>query len=390
MWEHCDGKIKLDITKVSSDFKIVKDNGLILIHPEKMKFSYMGDEKKLRSIIVDENGFILSSAWPKFGNWGEFPNDTEILETALKNNETVYFSHKEDGSLCVRSVINGKVFLRTRGTLYGGEANEDGPSYGERFLSVAKNKYPKLLDPSWETDKSLLFEYVAPNNVVVIKYKEEDLIFLGCVYHDNLTIGRWNYVERLAKEHNLNLVRLHELPREPSELKEEIKMWRDEGVVVRCNEDQTFVKVKSAWYLANHRIKFSMTYDMIVQLLETLNIIGDGKENLFVEELQKLGYDWEIIESAKEFYNRYVKIYNEALKLVEEARDIFIEYQIKYANILFDCEASKRKHFATTVCNKFKSPILTILFNLYDDQEIKIQTLVKKYILTEGNLRSKK
>ena len=90
MWNYENGRTKLDLSSVRSEFKIVKDNGLNLIFPDKGSYvTYSEDEKKLRSIIVDDNGFVLSSAWPKFGNWGEFPNDTKILEDALKNNGVV-------------------------------------------------------------------------------------------------------------------------------------------------------------------------------------------------------------------------------------------------------------------------------------------------------------
>jgi len=380
MWSYENGRIKLDLSSVRSEFKIVKDNGLNLIFPDKGSYvTYSEDEKKLRSIIVDDNGFVLSSAWPKFGNWGEFPNDTKILEDALKNNGVVKFSHKEDGSLCIRSVINGKVILRTRGTMYGGEANEDGPSFGQRFLAVAEKKYPQILDPSWAIDKSLLFEFVAPSNTIVVKYKEEDLIFLGYVDHDYLSIGRWHFIKKLAQEKNLNLVRLHKLPRDPEALKEEIKMWRDEGVVVRCNADQTFVKVKSAWYLANHRMKSNMNYDMILELLESLEIVGGGKEEQFEKVLKECGYDWEIIESAKEFYTRYVAAYENAQNVLSVAKETYNKFVLDSKDMQWESEAVRRKEFAK-IAISLKNPYTHMAFNIYSNHEQKAQSLIKKLI----------
>ena len=53
------------------------------------------------------------------------------------------------------------------------------------------------------TDRSLLFEYVSPDNVIVIRYKEEDLVFLGYVLHKDLSIGEWEDVLKISKENNL-------------------------------------------------------------------------------------------------------------------------------------------------------------------------------------------
>jgi len=380
MWIYDKGRVKLDLSQVRSEFKMVKDGDLTLIFPDKGSYvSYSDEEKKLRSIIVDKDGFIVSSAWPKFGNWGEFPNDTKILELALKNSGTVRFSHKEDGSLCIRSVVNGKVIFRTRGTMYGGEANEDGPSFGQRFLSVAEKKYPQILNPSLAAEMSLLFEYVAPSNTIVVKYKEEDLVFLGYIHHNNLSIGRWHYVKKFAQENNLNLVRLHKLPRDPEALKEEIKMWRDEGVVVRCNGDQTFVKVKSAWYLANHRMKSNMRYDMILELLESLEIVGGGKEDQFEEVLKQCGYDWEIIEAAKEFYVKYVAAYENAQNVLRVARETYNKFILDCDGKQWDSEAVRRKEFAK-IAVSLKNPYTPMAFNVYSSHEQKIQSLIKKLI----------
>ena len=223
-----------------------------------------------------------------------------------------------------------------------GGASEDEQTFGEKFEIVAK-KYPKIFDVDWMTDRSLLFEYVAPNNVVVVRYKEEDLIFLGFVEHDTLEIGRWEEIVSIAKEANFNLVRLHNLPREPIQLLEEIKYWKDEGVVVRCCDDQVFVKVKSAYYLANHRMKYSITYEMINELLDSLGIVGGGQEERFKDELRKCEYDWEIIESALDFYNRYVKSYDYVQGILNEAKRLFEEWGFKNNVVLWNSESNKRK-----------------------------------------------
>jgi hypothetical protein len=378
MWSIQDGKKRLDITKIRSDFKVVSEDGLHLICPRKNMWDWEEEEKWLRSVVVDNDGFVVSCSWKKFGNYNEFKNDTDSLNNSLENNGTVRFSNKEDGSLCIRSVINGQVIMRTRGTLFGGVATQDQESFGDRFKKVAQEKYPVLLDPNFMVDRSLLFEYVAPSNVVVVRYKEDDLIFLGFVIHSDLRIGAWAELECLAKERNLNLVRLHNLPRNPLEILEEIKTWKEEGIVARCNNDQVLVKVKSAHYLANHRMKFSMNYPTMVEFIENS---GVKTEQQLVEELQKCDYDWEIIECAKEFYQAYIiacKIKDDSIK---KAQELYNEFEPKRFKGLD--EAAVRKQYAMIACAQ-KGVIRPMMFCLYDGRLNRLHDLSRKVILSEG------
>ncbi|MFA5048342.1 MAG: hypothetical protein WC516_04965 [Patescibacteria group bacterium] len=397
MWSIENGKMKLDISKVRSDFKIVSANGLHLVHPRKNLWEWEGDEKYLRSVVVDDDGFVVSCSWKKFGNYGEFRDETTALVQALRNGGTVHFSHKHDGSLCIRSVYNKNVIMRTRGTLFGGEDNDEQITYGERFRKVAQIKYPILLDPKFMTDRSLLFEYVAPSNLVVIRYKEEDLIFLGYIKHDDLRVGQWHEVEKIAKDFKFNLVELHDLPRDPHKLLEEIKIWKDEGIVARCDDDQVFVKVKSAYYLASHRMKFSMNYLTMVEFIEGGEI---QSESQLIDNLRSCDFDWEIIESAKEFYSRYTKAYQLKEAILTAAKNFFVVFEEKW-NVEtvepkkrnwqweMDTQRVRKKEFALLL-NKTdfdELPVFfvrTIAFALYDDRQEQIHNFCRKIILTEG------
>jgi len=374
MWSFTGFGARLDLSKVRSDFRQVSDSGLTFICPRKNMWDWSFEERFLRSIIVDQDGYVVSSGWPKFGNYGEFLDDTETLKKDLEDGAPVRFSHKEDGSLCIRSVINGQVILRTRGTLYGGERGEDGmESYKERFFRTAQ-KYPKILDSNWMTDRSLLFEYVAPGNLVVIRYKEEDLVFLGYVDH-SLHIGHWSEVEAVAKEGQLNLVRLHDLPRDPLELLEIIKTWKDEGVVARCDQDQVMVKVKSAHYLAQHRMKFSINYRFMVEFAE---LSGINSEADLIKELQACDYDYEIIETTLPFYHRYKRASVSVDNTIHEAHEVINNFSSDKTD-----EVGRRKELAMLI-SKLHGHIKPFVFALYDKKMSRVDALRRKTILTEG------
>lgn len=383
-----------------SEFKTVEEGGLTLVFPRKNKWDWTAEERWLRSVVVDSKGHIVSTGWPKFGNYGEFQADTQVLNKALAGGSPVRFTHKEDGSLCIRDVVAGRVMMRTRGTMFGGQRGEDGmPSFGERFAEVAVRKYPQLLDPKWfDVGISLLFEYVAPDNQVVVRYTEGDLILIGMLVHEPRKNGKaqrpfivpWGEMSEFAKSENLTLVELKELPTDPTGLLEEVKDWRTEGVVVRCpdphtsDEDQVLVKVKSAWYLANHRMKHSMNYQRILEFVETSGI---RNEQQLVDRLRASDFDFEIIESAKELYARYQAAELLADEWEAKARRLYEEFEADpMMQQLTELTHLRRKEFARIACEQ-EPVVKSMMFSMYDERDEDIQSMRRRVVATEGRLR---
>jgi len=393
MWSVKDGKITLDISKIRSDFRVVSQDGFHLVCPKKNLWDWEDDEKWLRSIVVDDDGFVVSCAWKKFGNYGEFESDTAVLNWALRHSKSVLFTHKEDGSLCVRSVMNNKVVMRTRGTLYGEYAEEGAESFADRFHKVAMAKYPALLNPAFFPDRSLLFEYVSPTNRIVINYKEDDLIFIGSVIHKDLRICTWPELEFMAMSFGFNLVKTHTLPTDPSEIIHAVNEWDDEGIVARCNfspsaygskgrivSDQVLVKIKSASYLAKHRMKFSMTYKFMVEFIELSTITNEAD---LISNLRKHDYDWETIDAAKELYARY----RAAADIVDDAIRIATDEHDKFSASDHTSDPIKRRKAYARVASNHDRLVRPIMFALYDGKTNKINGLRRKVILAEGKRR---
>lgn len=372
MWKIENDIAFLDLGKINSrDFKFVQSQGLTLVVPKKNKWDWKDEERWLRSVVVDINERVVSCGWPKFGNYGEFRNDSETLNAYLKTDKEVLFLMKEDGSLCIRSVVNGEVIFRTRGTLLGGDYDEEGNEpFGVRFRRVAENHYPMLLDPMWCDSYSLLFEYVSPDNKVVLNYDKEDLIFLGFVRHD-LTIGGWRETQDLAKCMDLNLVELCVLPKDPKRLLEVIKDWEDEGVVARCANSQVMVKVKSASYLAKHRMKNNMNYNFVV---EFIGLAGINNEEELVAALSKDDMDFETVSEGVKFYRKYQAALDKYEECLATARNL-------YESFSFDTTdpVEHRKQFAALAC-KQDGFVRTLMFALYSNKDFVLRTVQRKFI----------
>lgn len=284
------------------EFNVTTKDGLTLIVPRKTKWVWSLEDRPYRSVILDEEGRVVSTGWPKFGNLGEpgYEEDLAYLNRALASNGRVTAYTKEDGSLAIRSVINGQVVFRTRGSF-------DGGPFGPVMRKVAEQKYPALLDPGVHPYGSLLFEFVSPNPEfkVVLNYPEDDLIFLGAVGHSDLRVATDEEMEALASNHGLRLVETVDLPSDIDELLATVKEWeRKEGVVVRFDDGQRFLKVKSASYLALHRLKSNLNAKNVRALCTERDVkTHEDFEQLIYEQ----GGDFEMVTDARPMVDAYLQ-----------------------------------------------------------------------------------
>lgn len=389
MWYKKNGKICLDISKVNqNEFNINEENGLIFIRPKRNKWNWLDEEKKLRSIIIDLEGYVKSSGFFKFGNYGEFLNETKILDNALKDNGTVRFSRKEDGSLCVRSVIDRKIILRTRGTAQGQYArNEFGPTFYEQFLDVVREKYPKLLIPNFYPEYSLLFEYVSPKNRIILSYDYTDLIFVGGIKHSDLTLITWDEMLDITNEGNLNIVKLHTLPTNPKDLIEVIyKEWiGQEGIVARCNNDQTLVKIKSEDYLAKHRTQATMNYISASIIIRNEKITTSEEMEQYCQDND---FDWELGQAMLKYLEDYKKAVATANALIDKAKNIIKEFENKLLKEYGNKESIPdgkiwKKKFAMFIKEEQKH-IRSVCFSLVGGSDGKLESFINKVVENKG------
>ncbi len=159
-------EINRDEFQISKRF--LKEIGeVILITPSFEKHKWTPSELHLRSLLCTPDGKICSSGFQKFKNLGEDPEVDLLVKQSILEGKS-WFTSKMDGSLVIRSVINGKVHFRTRGSHTLGEGFI-GP-----IMKMVQERYPKLLDPNLDARYSILFEYTSPENKIVVDYAQED------------------------------------------------------------------------------------------------------------------------------------------------------------------------------------------------------------------------
>lgn len=205
--------------------------------------------RQCRGLVIDDDGFIVARAYPKFHNWQEHDADAQTVRgldplddlAALDLDAPVEVTDKLDGSLGVLVPLPGGGFtVATRGSFTSEQAKR-----GTWMFEEA------VADTGWKPDPALtyLFEIIYPENRVVVDYGDrEALVLIGAV---ETATGRTVSPRELdwpgEKVETFQCATLREALELPP---------RDnrEGVVVRFIDTDELCKIKQETYVRLHRV----------------------------------------------------------------------------------------------------------------------------------------
>lgn len=204
--------------------------------------------RECRGLIFDPNGKLISRPFHKFFNVGQRA-ETAMSEVDIYREHTIY--EKMDGSMIRPFMVNSEVRLGTKmGVTDVGEQCE------EWFDSVSTVGQRTWIKDMLELGRTPLFEFVSPENNIVVHYDEPDLVLLAL--RDNRT---GVYVDLPgapfsvpAQTHIVEGVDLHEWIAVTNTDQDR------EGDIIRF-ADGHMVKIKNEWYSDLHRIKSDINSD---------------------------------------------------------------------------------------------------------------------------------
>jgi len=372
----------MDMTqKLSNKGFLVKPHGdYTLVHPSRGKFEWESDELRFRSVILDAAGRVVSTGWPKFFNQGEWPEHDAVLAGELAAGRSV-ITHKHDGSLIIRSVLpDRRIVFRTRDTFDGGK-------FAPLAEAVARAKYPRLMDRAVFPHGSLLFEYVGTGNQIVVRYDgHDDLILIGAAEHGGDGVRYLPYPElaRVASDLGLRPVETYGWAADGiAGVLSLVQGWdKAEGVVVRAADGQTLLKVKSAWYFAQHALRFQMTYESICRFAIDGGITDEAG---LTAALAQAGWDYETTVTARAHFAAYRAARAEADALAAWARALVAAFDAETAGTFPD-ERARRKAFAARLFSPDARPEdrarATYAFLAYDAKDAQMEaTLLRRVVL---------
>lgn len=239
-----------------------------------------------RSLIVDNDGNVLSSGWPKFFNYKEkehcYPNIVDFRDLQC--------IEKIDGTLVICDYINNTFNLRTRGTVsYTTQQNS-------KDFELLTKKYPKIIDFLKNNDQfSLLFELVTPNNIIVVRPKEIEFYFIGAINKATLTVvsaedllNIWRKIGPISTPQ----ITQFSVPNNIDDIFNYVRQWKGkEGLVISYNNNQNRIKLKTDWYCFIHKAKSQL--NSIKNLIEMYVDLNQPEFEAFFKTIET-EYDYEL------------------------------------------------------------------------------------------------
>lgn len=267
------------------------------------------------SVFIKDTGKCISRPLPKFFNIGEKP-ETQLNKINL-NNASYFIKH--DGSMAVPVLINDKIFWKTKKSFYSDVAIKIQKYYDSSDLKISK-EFLKKYTP--------IYEYVGPDNRIVLDYQKEQLIYLG--FRDNKT-GYFTPNQRI-QAHNLDYDMI-------------FGMQNCEGFVI--HDGNQIVKAKTKWYLDRHSIVTEFNPKKMIQ-----SALDDT-----IDDIIGTIYQLSLPERAKE---------------VEKIRDKTLSLKLKiinYCDVLFNSFYVKdKKEFALKIKDVVSKEYFGILFKKHENK----------------------
>lgn len=252
------------------------------------------------------------SLYKRFLMLKKFFNVNQVAETqfdVLKNKKIKNITMKEDGSLIAfMQLPNGTVFSKTQ----AGFTNEQSVA----SLKIYENDiYVKnFVNSALIEDFTPLFEYVAYDNRIVLKYSGRGLRFIGFRNNNNGAYYSAVDFKEFYGIDSVKSVKFNSL----DELNERMKTDEDiEGVVVEF-EDGQLVKWKTNWYFKMHGIRTMHIFreDFVIDAYLTqklddatqeLNMTDDSDAFKFIDRVKNAVNNWSayIDEKVDELVDAY-------------------------------------------------------------------------------------
>ena len=285
-----------------------------LVQPIHIGAKWNRQNLHFRSSVWNSAGELVSASFKKFFNWGEQP-DLAYTPFSLTANGGCELIEKIDGSTLIVSRYKGQTIIRTRGTVDASKLDNG------HEIEWLKDKYPKVFDfKGTDTyDYSMIYEWVSPENKIVLNYGEEpDLYLTAIIAHEDYRMFSQNHLDMSAIDLGVKRPARYNYASVKEMLDAVENLKGKEGLCVYCNKGQDIRKVKSAWYLALHRMKSELgSYERVVDFYFTLNRPSYQEYYDFIVK----NYDFELAEQCRSGISRVCEGMKEVDIIIEKMRE---------------------------------------------------------------------
>lgn len=243
----------LEKFKQNSDVQIMSKDGLHIVKYKDLGVDWSNEDTRIaRGIILNDLGEVVARPFDKFFNMNELVGRPEYTleeqRLSMIDAGPIEVTDKRDGSLVIMFNHNGELKIASSGSLDG-----EYISIFKRAMSALWTKETYEFAEELSKKYTLLFEYTAPDNQVVIEYEEDKLALIGM---RETATGRdftMKEIKEITKGSGFEYAEVLSLE-SIEEIEEYLKNTPNiEGVVVLFTDTMKRVKIKTQEYFAKHK-----------------------------------------------------------------------------------------------------------------------------------------
>ena len=282
------------------------------VNPIEDKPHVKAHEMRGLTFVFNKDGSLFNRyvLLEKFFNLNQVPDS---LYSVVKNYKIKFINNKEDGSIAsFVKLPNGKIVGKSKMGFDNDQAD------GINRVYKTNSEVKSFVDWCLVNEIVTIFEYVAPNNRIVLRYPSEELILLRL--RDNKTGKHIDIRDHLDKIGSIRVAPFEDDVKDLDHLIELTATQVDkEGSIVTCEDEfgrDFFFKIKTPWYNSLHGL---LTSDLNREHIIIGYILDDKIDDI-------LGQVPEEEKEAHERINKIISIVKRAVS--KKTSDIKSEYNI--------------------------------------------------------------
>lgn len=315
-------------------------------------------ERECRGITFNDDGVCVCRPFHKFFSIGE---KEETLPDNIKWKDIKYVSEKIDGSLLTPVLINDRIYWKTKKSFFSNVALDIQKAWDNKAEWVYQ--YKQFIIEMLKNNFTPCFEYISPDNRIVIDYGNIKRISHLCTRHNGT--GKYFVNADICNSYYVNF--LNERENNYQNFIQRVKETPDvEGYVLYTEFGENIYKLKTQWYLDRHHLLSSLSYREIIKMIQ------EDRIDDIISELRLKGFfkQVKLVEGILSEYNTQINYHYD---------NIYIHYDAIME--VFKNESLDKRKFALYVMkNEYLKSIYSFLFCLYDGKDEQFSKLLNKYI----------
>ena len=321
-----------DVTKHidgSSEFLVMeRDNFIVIDYAVAFQstFTDIGEagsdiRRECRGLVFDKDGKIIRRPYHKFFNLNE-REETQAHLVDFSQDHIVF--DKMDGSMVASFMLGNDIIWGTRKV--ADQFNE----LVSKFVQSSKSKYEDFAKFCAENNLTPIFEYISPDNRIIVNYDREDLVLTGLRHNVTGVYSSYELKKGFANQYDIPMVetygKVDEIDAFVNRIQNDVE--DREGVVVRFY-DGHMLKLKSAQYVKLHKTKSIMNEKTVLGW-----IINDELDDVFPfmteEDRKEIGkFKDKVLDGIIESSEKMIRNIGPIVEKYDNRKDLALSDELK-------------------------------------------------------------